>query len=81
MIELTVTIERTFRVDADRIRQVFAAELAADVRRGMSSGVSEQETFYELCGVDRECDHHDGELIVRVDESVDIEWPEGFGRE
>lgn len=73
-----VEIEQTrrFAVDIARIRETFGAEIAEDVARGRTERDSLRETFWELCGYDRDCDHIDGKYIWVTDENVTAEWPQ-----
>lgn len=73
-MKVTLTITRTFEIDDVRVltEPSFTPPppqtAIDDVRRYL------QESFYELCGVDRYDDHVDGSYVRRVSEDVEAEW-------
>jgi hypothetical protein len=81
-VRVIVTIEREFEMDEARIlgRSDFApppADADADTKRDYL-----RESFFELCGVDRELDHVDGSYVYLAHDSVDVHfaWPVGLAR-
>lgn len=72
-----VEIEQTrrFAVNIARIRETFGAEIAADVAVGRTERDSLRETFWELCGYERDQDHIDGTYVWVDGETLIAEWP------
>jgi hypothetical protein len=82
--EFSIGVEYRYRVNLERIDEMFAEEIAADVARGRDREDVLRETFYELCGTWAERDHAtNGELIERIDETEDFdvygEWRKAVG--
>lgn len=77
-VRVRITVEREFLMDADRIlgRSDFdppgSTAEPDEVQKWL------KESFYELCGYDREEDHVDGSYVwlVKEDSDADFDWPE-----
>lgn len=78
IVRVRVTYEREFAMDARKVLGDRSFDPppedapAEDKRRWLI------ESFWELCGSDREQDHLDGSYVVLRDEhdEADYEWPE-----
>lgn len=77
-LELEVAQTRRYAVDLERIERDFAVELAEDIAGGRTKAQSLRETFFELCGLDRDCDHIDGKYIWLIDDDAYIDWTGSF---
>lgn len=72
-----MTVERVFEMDEEKVlnepefRPPPADATPAEKRRWL------QESFFELCGFDRDEDHLDGSYVknTREDSDTDFEWP------
>jgi hypothetical protein len=76
-MRITATVERVYEMDVARV----LAEPGFDPPPPDTPEEFKQrwlrETFWELCGFDRDVDHVDGKYIWLVQESGDVEfdWP------
>lgn len=77
-VRIRVTVEREFEMDARRC----LAERDFDPPSADATNEEKREwlneSFWELCGYDREHDHIDGRYVwsVDADDVADFEWPE-----
>lgn len=74
VVEITVTVERTYSMNLSKIRRDFGTEIAEDIAaHGRSEYHVLRETFGELCGFDRDEDHIDGTYVWLEDEDADYD--------
>lgn len=76
-MKVTVTVTRVYEMDEQRVLSEPgfappAPDASEDEKRRWL-----RESFYELCGFDRDQDHVDGKYVWGVDEDSDTEfaWP------
>ena len=71
-IEITVT--RVYEMDEARVLSEPGFEPPAPGASAAEKRVWLRETFYELCGWERDDDHLDGSYVKNVDEWTEAEW-------
>lgn len=72
-VEMTVT--RSYDFDWAKVKRDMPEVVEADLALGRTEEQSMHETFYELCGFDRDEDHIDGSYVKLVEETGETEWP------
>lgn len=73
-MKVTVTVTRVYEMDATKVlSEPTFAPPAADVPNFEKERWL-RESFYELCGFDRDEDHVDGTYVKLVDESSETEF-------
>jgi hypothetical protein len=77
MMAVTRTIyvdwRMTYEMDVVKVKADFKDEIASDMACGLTEEQALQESFYELCGPERDQDHIDGSYVWRTDDDIDIE--------
>lgn len=69
VMKVTVTVEREYEMDKAKVIADFGP-----VPDGIPEVTWLRESFYELCGAERDEDHVDGSYVKLIDETVDDEW-------
>lgn len=79
-MKVVVNVTREFEMDEQRVLNEPgfdppAADASIDEKRRWL-----RESFWELCGWDRDADHVDGTFVQNVDEDADADffWPEAL---
>ena len=77
---VTMTVTRTFTMDEQRILSESGFRPPAETASAEEKRRWLRETFYELCGFERDCDHIDGTYVRNLDEDVEMEvsWPKSL---
>lgn len=74
---LTVTVERVYRFDVDRIMRDFGDDIRRDIKDyDYTLSDALRETFYELCGTWADQDHVDGKYVWLEDQDSDLGFSE-----
>lgn len=76
-MKIVVTVEREFEMDEKRVLgEASFAPPSSDATNGEKRRYL-RESFYELCGFDRDEDHVDGSYVRNTDEigGIEFDWP------
>lgn len=68
-MRVTISVARTFEMDEAKVLADFAP-----VPEGQTREAFLRESFYELCGFERDEDHIDGSFVRLVDEASDADF-------
>lgn len=73
-VKVTMTVERIYEMDAERVLSESGFDPPTTDATPQERNRWLRETFYELCGFERDEDHVDGSYVKLVNEATDTEF-------